>query len=92
MKTDSREQNLKDAYHTAECIRQRAVSLEQTLKDAYLAADAARQRSSDLNEFSALAEYSHLATVLYDLSSYFGEDGINDYQTERLIRIGFNPR
>jgi hypothetical protein len=68
------------------------VSLEQTLKDAYLAADAARQRSSDLNEFSALAEYSHLATVLYDLSSYFSEDGINDYQTERLVRMGFNPR
>jgi hypothetical protein len=68
------------------------VSLEQTLKDAYLAADAARQRSSDLNEFSALAEYSHLATVLYDLASYFGENGINSFQKDRLIQIGFNPR
>ena len=92
MKTDSREQNLKDTHHTADGIRQRAVSLEQSLKDALTAADAARQRSSDLNEFSALAEYSHLATVLYDLASYFSEDGINDYQTERLIRIGFNPQ
>jgi hypothetical protein len=68
------------------------MSIEQTLKDAYLAAEAALQRASDLDEYSSLAEYSLLSTVLYDLSSYFSEDGINDYQTERLIRIGFNPQ
>jgi len=70
----------------------KTVSLEQSLKDALIAAEAAQQRASDLDEYSSLAEYSLLSTVLYDLEAYFGSNNMNSYQRERLIRMGFNPQ
>lgn len=66
-------------------------TIEQLLKAAYIQADEERETASDGDQFSLMAEYSRLATVLYDLASYFGEDGINEHQKARLIQMGFKP-
>ncbi len=66
-------------------------TIEQHLKDAYALVDEMRERASAEDRFADLAEYSRLSTVLYDLASYFGEDGITLQQRERLIQMGFKP-
>jgi hypothetical protein len=66
-------------------------SLEQHLKNAYLSAEEGLELASIKNDSALAAEHSRLATVLYDLASYFSEDGINEFQRQRLIQMGFNP-
>jgi hypothetical protein len=67
------------------------ITIEQRLKAALTAVDDARQRAYDLGDDFALAEHALLSTVLYDLASYFGENGINSFQKDRLIQMGFKP-
>lgn len=64
-------------------------TLKSCLKEAYTKAEDSRAEASDKDEFSAMAEYSRLCTVLYDLSCYFGEEGTTRSQKERLTQMGF---
>ena len=50
------------------------------LADAYQRADSLRENDPD---------YDHLTQVLYDLYSFFSEEGITSNQRDRLKEMGF---
>ena len=54
--------------------------MNELLSAAYLKADSIREESPD---------HDHLAGILYDLLSYFSEDGITSEQRDRLESMGF---
>lgn len=55
-------------------------SLAQLLLKSHVEADIQREKSPD---------HDHLASVLYDLYSYFSEHGTTQAQDERLEKMGF---